>query len=93
MGQLAGVDVLRTYPCRWLDVLLWCPRDETERRLRGRGSEDVSRRLTAWEETLAELRETGDEPRFALSLRTDRIAPTEAAAVINALVQGQNDCQ
>jgi len=83
MGQLAGVDALQRHSVRWLDVLLWCPRDVTEQRLRQRGSSDVARRLVAWDETLADLTVGGGEPRFTLALRTDALPPTAAAGIIH----------
>src|SRR5437588_1811720 len=51
MGQLVGVRALKRYPAACLSVLLWCPRDLAEQRLRGRGAVDLAARLPVWDET------------------------------------------
>jgi guanylate kinase len=83
MGQVAGVNAMRKYGARWLNVLLWCSRDAAVERLRVRGSVDIEERLAVWDATLAVLR-TWADPRFTLSIRTDAVQPTMAAAIIHA---------
>lgn len=88
MGQVSGVDALRTYGRRWLDVLLWCPKDVAADRLRMRGSVDIHARLTAWDETLADLQRHG-ETRFTMSVRTDGVSPATAAVLIKVAMRGR----
>lgn len=90
MGQLAGVRALQHRGTRWLDVLLWCVRGVAKKRLHQRGSVDIGDRLAAWDATLADL-ESLAEPSFALSIRTDLIAPAVAAATIHAVASGSTD--
>jgi guanylate kinase len=85
MGQVWGIDALLKYPARWLDVLLWCPRDLAKQRLSARGSTDIKRRLTAWDETLQDLESAGREPSFTLAFRTDHLLPETVAAAIDAV--------
>lgn len=88
MGQIAGIDALRQYRPRWLDVLLWCPKDVTAERLRIRGSTDIDERLAVWDATLTDLA-TRAEPRFTLSIRTDVVMPATAAALIHVAMAGR----
>ncbi|MBO2453644.1 guanylate kinase [Actinomadura barringtoniae] len=87
MGQLAGIAALQGPHTRWLDVLLWCSRETTEKRLSARGSTDIHRRLTAWDETALDLGADGRE-RFTLSIRTDALSASTVAQVIHAAAQG-----
>jgi guanylate kinase len=86
MGQMAGVQALQQYGVRWLDVLLWCPKDITEDRLRGRGSADLDARLAVWDETKADLGAL-PEMGFTVAIRTDRVTATSAAGLIDAAVR------
>jgi guanylate kinase len=83
MGQVAGVHALRTYPARWMAVLLWCPREITAQRARQRGSVDVDARLAAWDETLHDLH-TATPADFVLRVDTDRHQPDDTAQLIDA---------
>ena len=83
MGQLAGVRAVRDYPAGWLSVLLWCPREVTEERVRERGAADLGARLRAWDETARDL-EQADPSDFSLRIRTDWQTPTDAAEAIRA---------
>lgn len=75
----------------WLPVVLWCPRDEAEKRLtRGRqvgepvydADRSWSRR---WERSTKSL--FADPGRFTLSLRSDRLNSVEIARIIHLAVQ------
>lgn len=83
MGQVAGINALRQRGSRWLDVLLWCPKDVAEERLRQRGSADIDDRISVWNWTLVYLKSFAGPP-FRLSIRTDSVAPAVTAAVIHA---------
>ncbi|TYK50715.1 guanylate kinase [Actinomadura decatromicini] len=85
MGQLAGVEALQTGSVRWLDVLVWCSRETSEKRLQERGSVDIDRRLRAWGETLADLGPDGREC-FTLAVRTDALSARAVASAIHAAV-------
>lgn len=87
MGQVAGVRALQQHGARWLDVLLWCSKDATEERARKRGSTDIEERLAMWHATMADLGSFA-EAQFTLSVRTDNVTPTTAAAVVHAAVTG-----
>jgi guanylate kinase len=87
MGQVAGVEALHQHGGRWLDVLLWCPRDVAAERLKMRGSSDISERLSVWDQTLTDLGPS-EESRFTLSIRTDALTPATSAAVIHAAIMG-----
>lgn len=66
----------------WLRVLLWVPREVCEQRSGHRGDVDTTQRLTAWDETLADLEAGTDEGFFHLRLHTDRIDVDQAAREI-----------
>ncbi|MEV4183258.1 guanylate kinase [Streptosporangium canum] len=66
----------------WLRVLLWVPREVTEQRSQGRGDADTGKRLTAWDETLADLEANTDAGFFHLRLHTDRLSADAAAEEI-----------
>lgn len=86
MGQLTGVRALKTYSAAWLSVLLWCPREVTEARLRQRETTDSAARLAAWDDTVRDL-ERMDPSDFDLRIRTDRLTPAEAAEAIRARLE------
>jgi guanylate kinase len=83
LGQLEGVRALARYPALWLPVLLHCRRDTAEQRARGRGSEDITARLQAWDETERELAHSRPDD-FTLRIDTDRTSPANAAQTIDA---------
>jgi guanylate kinase len=88
MGQLAGVEAVQATSGNWLDILLWCSREASEKRLRERGSADIDRRLRAWDETVADLGAQGRE-RFTLAVRTDALPTTAIASIIHAATLSQ----
>lgn len=69
-------------PDSWLRVLLWIPREITEQRSIARGDADTGKRLTAWDETLADLKANTDEGFFHLRIHTDRLSADAAAEEI-----------
>jgi guanylate kinase len=83
VGQVAAMVSLAGEPMRWLRVLLWCPRDLTARRLQERGNADIPARLTAWDETVADLL-TEPPAEFDLVIRTDRVSADDAMAAVDA---------
>jgi guanylate kinase len=86
LGQVAGIEALTHYPARWVTVLLWCSRETTALRAHARGSADVESRLTAWDDTLADLH-GADGALFSGRIDTDTIDPEGAADTIDAWVQ------
>lgn len=83
MGNLADLrQLIGRTPDSWLRVLLWVPREVTEQRSRSRGDADTGKRLTAWDETLADLEAGTDAGFFHLRLHTDRIGADAAAEEI-----------
>lgn len=89
MGNLADLNRLRTAaPLTWTAVLLWVPREVCFERSRQRGDRDSADRVRAWEETLADLETAGDASPFALTIRTDETAPTDAARRIVQATEG-----
>ncbi|MDP9864900.1 MULTISPECIES: guanylate kinase [Streptosporangium] len=83
MGNIADLRRLTgKAPDGWLRVLLWVPREVTEQRSRDRGDADTAKRLTAWDETLADLETGTDAGFFHLRLHTDRIGVDAAAGEI-----------
>lgn len=67
-------------PDSWLRVLLWVPREVTERRSQERGDLDTGKRLAAWDETLADLEANADAGFFHLRVHTDKLG-VDAVAV------------
>lgn len=83
MGNIADLrQLIGEVPDGWLRVLLWVPREITEQRSQGRGDADTGKRLTAWDETLADLEANTDAGFFHLRLHTDRLSADAAAAEI-----------
>ena len=85
LGQVDALTAVEAFPAAWVRVLLWCPRDVTAQRSAARGDTDSAARLAAWDETQRDL---GGHPDagFDLAIRTDRVAPLEAARSIHAVV-------
>ena len=83
MGNVADLRrLIGREPDSWLRVLLWVPREVTEQRSRSRGDADTGKRLTAWDETLADLEANTDEGFFHLRVQTDRLSVDAAALEI-----------
>ncbi|MFG1823812.1 hypothetical protein ACGFIJ_15120 [Microbispora bryophytorum] len=80
MGNIADLRRLvgRT-PDGWLRVLLWVSREVTERRSQEWGDADTAQRLTAWDETLADLTANTDEGFFHMHIGTGRMGANIAA--------------
>ncbi|WP_042422214.1 phosphotransferase-like protein [Streptacidiphilus anmyonensis] len=86
LGQVDGVRaLLEGYSAGWVTVLLWCSRQATAERSRGRGDADTSARLAAWDTTLADL---GANPGWAWDLTVDTTdhTPDAAARLIGQLL-------
>jgi hypothetical protein len=85
------VDVLRAFEREaddWLVVLLWCPREEAERRIARAG--DVRRIpastwLRRWDRSTKQL--FRDPQRFALTIRTDRMDAVQVAQIVHLAAQ------
>jgi guanylate kinase len=88
MGQVAGVTAVSVFPILWTTVLLWCPREVSEARSRGRGDSDVDARLKAWEETRTDLLQHRAS-KWSLVIATDRETPEEAARRVIAAVSAK----
>ncbi|MEU9120080.1 guanylate kinase [Streptomyces sp. NPDC048506] len=87
LGQIAGLEVVvEKFPASWSRVLLWCSRESTAIRSKGRGDSDTEARLAAWDATAQDVAASAD---FAWDLRldTDAMSPTEAAQDIDRLVR------
>ncbi|MFE7312826.1 guanylate kinase [Streptomyces sp. NPDC057555] len=87
LGQIAGIEaVVEKFPASWTSVLLWCSRESTANRSKGRGDSDTEARLSAWDATAQDIETTTD---FAWDLRldTDAISPAEAAHEIDLLIR------
>jgi guanylate kinase len=90
VGQIEGVRALKRYPAEWLTVLLWCPRQVAEKRVRERGSKDVAERLAAWDETAADLGRSHPDD-LSLRIDTERQSPAEAARTIHAFLRTRRE--
>ncbi|GAA3522829.1 guanylate kinase [Streptosporangium album] len=86
MGNIRDLrHLIGTVPDGWLRVLLWVPREVTEQRSHARGDADTGNRLTAWDETLADLEANTDTGFFHLRIHTDRLSVNAAAdEIMNA---------
>ncbi|GAA3520260.1 guanylate kinase [Streptosporangium album] len=85
MGNIRDLRrLIGTVPDSWLRVLLWVPREVTEQRSQARGDADTSKRLTAWDETLADLEANTDAGFFHLRIHTDQLSPEGAAKEITS---------
>jgi len=92
-GRLNDLRTLRgALPGNWVVVMLWCDRDTASRRFRDRRDPDHELRLKVWDETAAELAESGDGELFAVVVRTDRTPAVDAAELIRSvLLDGSSD--
>jgi guanylate kinase len=86
IGQLAGIDALRSYEAAWFVVCIWCPREHARERLTERGSSDIEARLAVWDETQDELVNVLPDS-FDMWFDTATIEPADAAALIHAGIQ------
>ncbi|WP_406260279.1 guanylate kinase [Streptomyces chartreusis] len=87
LGQVAGLEaVVDGFPASWTSVLLWCSRESTEVRSKGRGDSDTEARLAAWDATAKDIEA---RPGFTWNLRldTDSVSPAEAAQEIDLLIR------
>ncbi|MFI9556131.1 guanylate kinase [Nonomuraea endophytica] len=83
MGNIHDLrQLISATPDSWLRVLLWVPREITEQRSTERGDPDTFKRLTAWDETLADLEAHTDAGFFHLRLHTDRLDVDAAAGEV-----------
>ena len=81
LGQVAGVAAVLEYPASWTTVLLWCSRETARVRCERRGNSDVNSRLTAWDETLADLR-AADGSTWSIIVDTAVHSSSETATLI-----------
>ncbi len=51
LGEATAVEAVRRLPIEWTVAHLWCPRSTAVDRMQARGDEDISDRLTAWDNT------------------------------------------
>jgi guanylate kinase len=78
-----AISAVRTgYSLEWLAVMLWCPREETDRRLIERGDARRDQRLTVWDETLDDVH-TVDPGVFDLVINTATYPPADAAELVD----------
>ncbi|MFF7199158.1 guanylate kinase [Streptomyces sp. NPDC088197] len=83
LGQVDGIRALVDgYPAAWVRVLLWCPKDITEQRSRGRGDADTEQRLAAWDATQEDV-DAHPEVDWDLRVETVETSPAAAARLID----------
>ncbi|WP_432190881.1 guanylate kinase [Streptomyces sp. bgisy027] len=87
LGQVAGIETMvDEFPASWSSVLLWCSRESTAVRSKGRGDSDTEARLAAWDATARDVEASSDFD-WDLRLDTDAMSPTEAAQEIDLLIR------
>ena len=87
LGQVDGIRALVDgYPGNWTAVLLWCPREVTAQRSKGRGDADTAARLAAWDATREDL-DAHPDMVWDLSVDTADTSPEESARLIDQLVR------
>ncbi|MFG3000967.1 guanylate kinase [Streptomyces sp. NPDC048340] len=80
LGQVAGIEAVADgYPAAWSRVLLWCSREATAARSKGRGDGDTDARLAAWDATENDLAENC---QVTWDLRIDTEASSAAATAL-----------
>ncbi|WP_232660556.1 hypothetical protein [Pseudonocardia sp. TRM90224] len=82
------IDVLRAFEREaddWLQVLLWCPREEAERRLAATGVAPDRAAVRRWDRSEKGL--LGDVRRFTVSIRTDRLNAVQVAQLVHHAAQ------
>ncbi|GLW12011.1 hypothetical protein Misp01_71390 [Microtetraspora sp. NBRC 13810] len=83
MGNVSDLrQLVGKVPDGWFRVLLWIPREVTEQRSQARRDVDTTKRLAAWDETLADLETNTDAGFFHLRIHTDRLGADAAAREI-----------
>lgn len=83
LGQVDGIRALVDgYPAAWIRVLLWCPKDVTERRSQCRGDADTAERLAAWEATRQDV-DAHPPMDWDLRVETAQTSPAAAARLID----------
>lgn len=86
LGQVEGIRALVDgYAANWLVVLLWCPREVTERRSAGRGDSDTAARLAAWDATREDM-DAHPGMDWDLTVDTMESSPKDAARLIDQLL-------
>ncbi|AEY94202.1 putative guanylate kinase (plasmid) [Streptomyces hygroscopicus subsp. jinggangensis 5008] len=86
LGQVDGIRALvGGYRADWSVVLLWCPREVTEKRSAERGDSDTVARLAAWDATCEDL-DAHPDMVWDLTVDTTASAPQEAARLIDQLL-------
>ncbi|WP_097981323.1 guanylate kinase [Streptomyces sp. f150] len=87
LGQVAGIEaVTANCPAAWSTVLVWCSREATAVRSKGRGDRDTEVRLAAWDATEQDLATNGHPP-WDLRVDTEVSSPADGAALIDQLVR------
>ncbi|WP_042428027.1 guanylate kinase [Streptacidiphilus anmyonensis] len=87
LGQVAGVHTVASgYRADWVTVLLWCSRETTGERSRGRGDADTTARLEAWDATQDDLDRYPGIISWDLTISTEDHTPEEAAQLIDRLL-------
>jgi guanylate kinase len=87
LGQVDGIRALVDgYPGNWTAVLLWCPREVTAQRSKGRGDADTAARLAAWDATREDL-DAHPDMVWDLTVDTADTSPEESARLIDQLVR------
>ncbi|MFJ8912311.1 kinase [Amycolatopsis sp. NPDC102389] len=80
IGQVDAIHAIRRgYPLIWTVVMVFCPREEAEKRLVERNDARVDERLSVWDETLAEA----DLALFDLVVNTGAFEPAHVATAID----------
>lgn len=88
IGNVTDMRALVTgCPANWIKVLLWVSRDVCAERSRVRRDADAPARLTAWDETVADLLGADLAGLFHLVLRTDELGIPEAVQTIGDAVR------
>lgn len=83
LGQVDGIRALVDgYPAAWIQVLLWCPKDVTERRSQSRGDADIAQRLAAWDATRQDV-DAHPPMDWDLHVETAQTSPAAAARLID----------
>ncbi len=86
LGQVVGIEAVVThYSADWTTVLLWCSREATAVRSRGRGDRDTGARIAAWDATEQDLA-AYRQAEWRLRVDTEVFSPADAAAQIDCLV-------
>ncbi|MFF8910953.1 phosphotransferase-like protein [Streptomyces olivaceoviridis] len=86
LGQVDGIRALVDgYRADWSVVLLWCPREVTEKRSTERGDSNTAARLAAWDATREDL-DAHPDMVWDLTVDTTASAPQDAARLIDQLL-------